>query len=273
MVMLKDWTLCIVGVESPHYRHTNDGAAFQVYLGRDGQAGESMRSKYPRNVMPPSPFGNEITWFDETQRMPFEHDMFGIREQSYADLEKYGIPIGLYEPVVTAREFASHGYEVVRRDGAKWLMFHRKVDPVGNNLLYQIHSGVAITARQMIADGDTDGLAEFAMSSVFLHVPFWEYRGLAKYALKNRKYTESKQEIPDDETSPLINYHNPVRKHLWEHGNIWLPWFTKVEPEPEEDEFLNREDVKAYMKQHHIIPEHRPWEDVDMAGWAEPAEI
>jgi hypothetical protein len=272
MVLMKDWTLCIVGVESPHYRHTNDGAAFQVHLGRDGQTGESTRRKFPRNIMPPSPFDDEITWLNETVRIPFDHDVFGIREQSYADLEKYGIPIGLYELVAVAQEFASKGAKVLPRDGANWLLFHRKADPVGNNLLYQIHSAVAITARQMIAEGDTDRLAEFAMSSVFLHVPFWEYRGLAKYALKNRKYTESKQEIPDDETSLLVDYHSSVRSHLWDNGKIWLPWFTKVEPEPKEDKFLNRKDVKFYMKQNHIIPEERPWEDVDMAGWSEPPE-
>lgn len=249
----------VVGVEQKYDVNLLDGHIVNTYYGsRNRSTGEVVangRSFLWPNT--PIPYSQPVVLFDEPKRLLKDELLFAVREQTVFDLERFGFVLPELNKL-----FLPHGMRMTRNasdeggveeEGKPWHIFHLEHGG-SNDFLYRIHKGLIEFSDQLIEEGNVELLKSLAESSWFTHVPAWDYRSLEGHSLNNIWYVKNERVIPSslDREAWSRKFKLRVREFLWNSEQIWLPWYTELLELKSYDLFLQRLDVKAYVKEHNI---------------------
>lgn len=206
------------------------------------------------------------TFFNNPLRIPKDSMLYGIRKNSYLELEQFGllIPPGIIvsevEEIAGRKPLMSTdaSWDEAKPVGKTWFVMqlgYNKQHPM--DLTYFIHRHVLEYAQQQLQAQSSEQLANLAASDVFANIPSWSNFGLEMQSSKNishRTKQATKPFIPNPQSRDIAGVKQQVRNRLWDEGQLWFEWYAETfETIPgSADPFLLRPDVAEYVRANNV---------------------
>lgn len=202
------------------------------------------------------------TFFTNPLRIPKDSMLYGIRKNSYLELEQFGllvppgVVVGEIEEIAGRRPLMSTdvSWDRTKLVGKTWFVMQLGYDrqhPM--DLTYFIHRHVLEYAQQQLESQSSEQLKDLAAADVFANIPSWSNFGLEMQSSRNiahRTKQATKPFIPNPNSRDITGVKQQVRNKLWDEGQLWFEWYVETfEIVPgSADPFLLRPDVAEYVR-------------------------